>query len=264
MNAVQKLEATGFHTDLCETLHGFAVNTSAHFLSLGMRQDIVQSLVGDTAEYFAGQYLQAQSGINFSCFVPERESKLYLTKMKYLGSIEKLKAQFGDRLPAIVYKTLAFVGTREDPHTEVRIPDIASSLFTLTGADWISADTVLHALPKCSKLNLHTLSLINEATGSVIMHGCACNHLIPAMGDYFIRCFMKLDGAIVVEETESLLRHLLGDMVLLKLGMPRIIGISDRAERTQREWVSGRTFLRQLAPGVKHTLPVPVTEEVSV
>lgn len=252
MNALQRLKVNGFHTDLCETLHGFSTNTATHFLSLGMREDVVQDLVGNTTEYFAAQYLQAQGGINFARFVPEQDSRLYDTKMKYLGAVQKLHAQFWDRLPVIVYNTLAFAGTREDPHTEVRIPDIESSLIALTGSDWIAADTVLHALPKCSKLNLHVLSLINEATGSVLMHGCGCNHVIPAMGEYRIECFMKLDEATIIEETESLLRHMLGDIILLKLGMPRIIGISDRAERTQREWLFGKTVLRQ------------VREEVSV
>lgn len=263
MKTVKQLEAVGFHADLCETLHGFAVNTSAHFLSFGMREDVVQSVVGDTAEYFAGQYLQAQSGIDFTCFVPEQSDRLYTTKMKYLGAIKKLHAQFGGRLPAIVYNTLAFAGTREDPHTEVRIPDVEHNLIKLTGSDWIAADTVLHALPKCSKLNLHTLSLINEATGSVLMHGCGCNHVVPAMGEYLIQCFMELDKATITEETESLLRHMLGDMILLKIGMPRIIGISDRAERTQREWLFGKTVLRQLAPNANFTLPIVVAEEVS-
>ncbi len=235
MKSIKELEASGFHTDLCETLQGFNINTAAHFLSLGMREEVVQSLVGDTTEYFAKQYIQSQAGIDFARFEPEWESRLYSTKMKYLGTIRKLHLQFGDRLPAIVYHTLAFAGTREDPHTEVRIPDIEGDLIALTGSDWISADTVLHALPKCSKLNLHVLSLINEATGSMLMHGCGCNHVIPAMGEYVIQCFMKLDEATIIEETESLLRHMLGDMILLKLGVPRIIGISDHAKRTQRE-----------------------------
>lgn len=247
MNALKKLAASGFHADLCETLHGFAINTSAHFLSLGIQVEIVQGLVGDSAEYFAAQYLQAHAGIDFVRFVPEQDSRLYGTKMKYLSGIQKLHAQFGDRLPAIVYNTLAFAGTREDPHTEVRIPDIESALIELTGSDWIAADAVLHALPKCSKLNLHVLSLINETTGSVLMHGCGCNHVVPAMGEYLIQCFMKLDVTTIIEETGSLLRHMLGDMILLKLGMPRIIGISDRAERTQREWLLGKTVLRQVA-----------------
>jgi len=96
------------------------------------------------------------------------------------------------------------------------------------------------------------------ATGSVLMHGCGCNHVVPAMGEYLIRCFMKLDKATITEETESLLRHMLGDMILLKLGMPRIIGISDRAERTQREWLFGKTVLRQLAPNTNFMLPIVV------
>lgn len=264
MKTVKQLEAVGFHADLCETLHGFAVNTSAHFLSLGMRQDIVQGLVGDTAEYFANQYLQTQTGIDFTRFVPEQGGRLYTTKMNYLSAIQKLHSQFGNRLPAIMYNTLAFAGTREDPHMEVRIPDIEDDLIKLIGSDWIAADTVLHAMPKCSKLNLHTLSLINKATGSVLMHGCGCNHVVPAMGEYLIQCFMKLDVATITEETESLLRHMLGDMVLLKMGMPRIIGISDRAERTQREFLLGKTVLRQISQSAKPALPVTVTEEVSV
>lgn len=246
MNALKTLEVNSFHPDLCETLHGFAISTQAHFLSLGIQQDMVQSLVGDTAEYFAGQYLQSWGGINFSRFEPECGDRLRKTKLAYLGAISKLHRQFGDRLPAIVYNTLAFAGTRENPHTEVRIPDVEGNLIALTGSDWIAADTVLHALPKCSKLNLHVLSLINDATGSVLMHGCGCNHVVPAMGEYRIECFMKLDAATIIEETESLLRHMLGDMVLLKLGMPRIIGISDRAERTQREWFLSKTVLRQV------------------
>lgn len=264
MNALKNLEVSGFHADLCETLHGFVVNTSAHFLSLGMRADVVQDLVSNTAEYFAKQYLQVQAGIDFTRFVPEQGGLLYTTKMNYLGAIQKLHSQFGNRLPAIMYNTLAFAGTREDPHTEVRIPDIEDDLIKLIGSDWIAADTVLHALPKCSKLNLHTLSLINEATGSVLMHGCGCNHVVPAMGEYLIQCFMKLDKATVAEETESLLRHMLGDMMLLKLGMPRMIGISDRAERTQREFLLGKTVLRQIAQGAEHALPVAVAQEVSV
>lgn len=250
MDALQKLIRTGFHRDLCETLYGFATNTQSHFLGLGMREAVVQGLVGDTTEYFVQQYLRSTTGIDFSRFEPELSDRLRGTKIKYLGAIKKLHGQFGDRLPAIVYNTLAFAGSREDPHTEVRIPDVESDLITLTGSDWIAADTVLHALPKCSKLNLHVLSLINEATGSVLMHGCGCNHVIPAMGEYRIECFMELDEATIIEETESLLRHMLGDMVLLKLGMPRIIGISDRAERTQRKWLFGKTVLRQVADGV--------------
>ena len=215
-----------------------------------MREDVVQGLVCDTTQYFAQQYLQSSAGINFSRFEPEQSDRLHGTKVKYLGAIKMLHGQFGDRLPAIVYNTLAFAGTRADPHTEVRIPDVENDLIALTRSDWISADTVLHALPKCSKLDLHVLSLINQATGSVLMHGCGCNHVIPAMGEYRIECFMKPDEATIVEETESLLRHMLGDMILLKLGMPRIIGISNRAERTQREWLFGKTVLRQVADKV--------------
>lgn len=246
MNALQKLIATGFHEDLCETLHGFATNTHNHFLSLGMQDGVVQDLVGNTAEYFANQYLVSRAGVDFTRFEAECSDWLRDTKMRYLGAIQKLHDQFGDRLPAIVYATLAFAGTRENPHTEVMLPDIQEGLQKATGSDWQSADSVLHALPKCSRLNLLVLSLINEATGSVLMHGCGCNHVIPAMGEYVVKCAKDMDAQTILDESESLLRHMLGDMVLLKLGMPRIIGVFNRAERTQREWFFGKTVLRQV------------------
>lgn len=175
------------------------------------------------AEEFARGYLLAP-GFDIKAFRPKVEDPLFDLKEDYADAIQVLFVEFGDRLPIQFYHTLAFMCLRDDPTEDARIPDIAHLL--PDGLSWQAADTVLHTFPICYRLSFHIQSVINKFTGRILGHSCGCNHQLAEMPAGSVNVPMGDKHEIMLEETESYLRHGLGQRFLIEFGMPHGLGRS--------------------------------------
>jgi hypothetical protein len=179
-------------------------------------------------------YLQMlESGFDAAKFAPMTDDPDRAIKERFLVAMKRIMAIYHDRMPLFFYETLAFMGTRPEPSREVRVPDIESIL--PSSMNWKQADTVLHAMPLCSRLNLDVLSHIWEETGCIIVHGCGCNHAVPDPIDgQTVRSFLRKEPQAIIDESESFVRHALAQYIALLAGFPQGFGVSNRARDVAR------------------------------
>ncbi len=218
-DSINRLEAEGFYPDLIASMRGFM----EHMHSTG------QCALGkQIAEQFAAGFLAAP---NFSTdpFRPDATDPLFKLKSNYLDAIQEIFERFRDRLPRQLYATLAFLGTRDDPTIEERIPEIEHLL--PDGMNWKIADSILHALGVSFRLHFDVQSTINKRTGFILGHGCACGCAIAEMSRCVVDARMGDKPAVVEEETQAFLRHALSQCFLLHFGLPQGIGESLKIQR---------------------------------
>ncbi len=208
------LQQLGFYPDILASLQGFMeFMHSKGYCSLGK----------EITEIYAGGYLTAKA-FRAEEFLPMHEDEFSGLKRQYLEALAAIHNRFGDRLPRQFYDTLAFMAIRHDPTKEERIPDLEH---LLPGQmKWQTADAGLHAMPLCSRLYLDVQTEINKATGRVLGHGCGCSCSMAAMPTCIVSAAMGDSTEILLEETESFLRHLLGQCFLLHFGLPQGMGAS--------------------------------------
>jgi hypothetical protein len=208
------LKESGFYPDIVISLERY----------MQFMHDSKQCSTGRTiAEEFAYGYLHARE-FDIKHFRPKIEDAHFDLKESYADAIQVIFTTFGDRLPLQFYQTLAFMCLRENPAEDARIPDIAHLL--PTGLSWQSADTVLHTFPICYRLNFHIQTIIHRHTGRILGHSCGCNHQLAAMPNGNVDVPMGDSFEIMLEETESYLRHGLGQRFLIHFGMPHGLGKS--------------------------------------
>lgn len=212
--SLNSLKELGFYPDIVTSLERF----------MQVMHDSKQCSDGqEIAEEFASGYLHARE-FNINSFRPKTEDTHFDLKESYADAIQVLFVTFGDRLPLQFYQTLAFMCLRDNPAEDARIPDIAHLL--PTGLSWQTADTVLHTFPICYRLSFHIQTVIFQHTGRVLGHSCGCNHQLAAMPCGSIDMPMGDSVPIMLEETESFLRHGLGQRFLIRFGMPHRLGKS--------------------------------------
>ncbi len=209
-----RLQELGFYPDLVGNLRGFMelMHTKG---SCGLGKQI--------AETIAAGYLSARA-FSTEEFAPAPDDAFFELKVQYLKAVKEIHDRFGDRLPRQFYDTLAFMSVRSNPTQEERIPELEHLL--PGGMDWKTADSVLHAMPLCSRLYLHVQTVINRETGRILGHGCGCSHSLASMPTCIVNAPMGDSSHILIEETESFLRHMLGQLFLLHFGLPQGIGPS--------------------------------------
>ncbi len=213
-----KLQDLGFYPDILGSMKGFMefMHSKGH-CGLGMQ----------ITETYAKGYLEA-GAFQVEDFIPKVEDPFYELKTKYLDALATIHRRFGNRLPRQFYDTLAFSARRSDPTKEGRIPDLAHLL--PNNMDWKTADAVLHAMPLCSRLYFDVQTVVNKKTGRILGHGCGCDHSLAAMPTCIVDAAMGDKTEIMLEETESFLRHLLGQCFLLHFGLPQGMGPSVKME----------------------------------
>lgn len=234
------LKQDGFYPDLIASLQGFMEHMhTMHQCRLGQ----------EIAERFAAGYLGVSS-FTFDEYQPRLRDPLFRLKTEYLGAMKHIFQRFHDRLPRQFYATLAFLGTREDPTVEERIPEIEHLL--PDAMNWQIADSMLHALPLCSRLYFDVQTTINVATGRILGHGCGCSCQMAEMPECVIRAGMGDKPEVIAEETESFLRHGLGQNFLLHFGLPQSMGPSIKMQlhdltRLDRKTTAAGHILRSVA-----------------
>ncbi len=157
-------------------------------------------------------------------FAPKLNDPHQDFKKKFLGALQALSKEFGNRVSGAVWETLAALGTRENPHTETSILSVKDRL-TLP---WWMADAILHAMGKVFGWKLHVDSRLFAATGMVMEHNCDCNHAARMPLNGAVSCFISPDK--FREATAALLSHILSESLLIGgLKMPFEMGVSPEA-----------------------------------
>lgn len=149
-------------------------------------------------------------------------------KLKALDAIDELAEFYGNRVPDLLWTTLAFISAREAP-TEDRsiIVEVQQSALP---EHYTFLDACLHALGKVYSLNFHVASIFSQHTGFVPIHNCDCgcslHSLAPAGGGMNF----EMPRANVVKATESFLTHVLAELVALAgFKIPFEFGVGDDA-----------------------------------
>jgi len=189
----------------------------------------------DIVETYARGYIESAQ-FNINDFKPCEEDPFYQLKANYLNAVKEINQRFGNRLPIQFYQVLGFMTLRQDPTQEERIPDLEHLLPGQMG--WKFADAVLHALPLCSRLYFDVQTIINKHTGRILGHGCGCSCGLAEMPRCVIDAPMGDKGCVLIEETESFLRHLLGQCFLLHFGLPQGMGASIKMQVTDLEKIT--------------------------
>ena len=222
-----KLVEEGFYPDLLESMSGF----------MGFMHDKKMCALGvEIVETFAAGFITV-GDFSTNPYQPKQGDPFFDLKRSFLVAVDSLYARFGDRLPRQFYATLAFMTLRTNPVAEERIPELEHLL--QDGMDWKMADSVLHALPLCSRLYFHAQTKINQETGRILGHGCGCGCSIAEMPTCMVNAPMGDSPEVLVEETESFLRHAMSQNYLLRFGLPQGMGVAQKVQNRNERNLQG-------------------------
>jgi len=221
-----QLVQRGFYPDILAAMSGFmAFMHKKKMCALGL----------EIVETFASGFLTVDD-FSTKFYQPKPEDPFFDLKRSYLVAVDSIYSRFGDRLPIQFYSTLAFMTLRTNPVAEERIPELEHLL--QDGMDWQVADSVLHALPLCSRLYFHAQTEVNQVTGRILGHGCGCGCGMPEMPTCVVRAPMGDSMEVLVEETEAFFRHAMAQLFVLRFGLPQGMGVSQKLsnlnERNER------------------------------
>lgn len=163
-------------------------------------------------------------------------------RQKYLCAVKEFYSYYRNRLPAQLYETLAYVGTRQDPTIEKRLPDVADEI----PCDWRIGDAAIHALTLGTGLLLHFESIVFKHTNHLFQHGCGCNHVLPepdTCPDTVLRFTPPREARTIQEYTENFARHHVAEIWKLVQGLPHDFGLSQAATRVGEAAIA-RSFLQ--------------------
>ncbi len=137
--------------------------------------------------------------------------------------------KFGDRLPVQFYQVMLFTGLRPNPETEVKMPTVEHLL--PDNMKWQVGDAVDHSLPLCTRLYMDIQTILFKKTGRIMVHGCGCGKCAPVLaGGASIDVPMSSDPSVFLEETESVVRHFMTQLIPLHWGLPHSMGESMTAQ----------------------------------
>ena len=91
---------------------------------------------------------------------------------EWLDALEQLAGE-NILISPILWETLAALGTRDNPLEEDAIPLVKG----LPHA-WGICDASVHALGKAYELFFHVQERLRQHSGHVLLHNCACNHIV--------------------------------------------------------------------------------------
>lgn len=212
----RSLETQGFHPDLMEVARRFMIVAERDgFAEQGGQ---ILEWAGDG---FTNPFDRTQ-------FEPAANDPDLPFKRNFLDAIDRLAADFGNRVPSVVWQAFAFLGTRPNPHEEAMIPDMQEYLPMHYGL----ADTVLHGASIVYGFMNHVQSRVYEYAGVVLEHGCGCSHSARELkAGAKIECF--LEPSEIPQATFALLIQLLCMAKSIMVdGYPFNLGLSPEFVKT--------------------------------
>ena len=217
------LQRAGFHEDIVLRAKGFFLQARR----LGFENQATEFLM-----WIGEGFLKPFSKDDFA---PDPNDPDRALKINVLQSLERLSNEFGDRVSSVVWRTLAYLGTRPNPE---KYASILSQKEHLPFA-WYLADTVLHGLGKVYGLKLHIDSRIFQYAQVALEHNCDCGCDIHGLdSDGKIASFLKPERVQLA--TAALFSHLCGESLLIMgLKMPFEMGVSPEAHEVMSLSFSG-------------------------
>lgn len=148
---------------------------------------------------------------------------------KWRSAVAEIYQIHGDRLPVQFYQVLLWSGIRPQPQAEVKMPEVEHLL--PDGMSWQVGDGVEHSLPLCTRLFMGIQTILFKHTGTIMVHGCGCGSCAPTLcADAVINVPMSDRPGVGLEETESVVRHFMAQLLLLNWNLPHSIGPSMTAQ----------------------------------
>ncbi len=217
--SLQTLVGFGFYPDHIDSMTGFLHKMH----TLGMCQ------IGmDIVETVAAGFLKSRA---FDPWGTMEDSPLNDPKFtrKWRSAVAEIHQIHGDRLPVQFYQVLLWSGIRPQPQTEVKMPEVEHLL--PDGMTWQVGDGVEHSLPLCTRLFMDVQTILFKHTGTIMVHGCGCGSCAPTLcADAVISVPMSDRPGVGLEETESVVRHFMSQLLLLHWNLPHSIGPSMTAK----------------------------------
>jgi hypothetical protein len=144
---------------------------------------------------------------------------------RWRSAVAEIHEKYQDRLPVQFYQIILFSGVRSRPEIEVKIPEVEHLL--PDGMSWQVGDGVEHSLPLCTRLYMDVQTILYRHAGSIMIHGCGCGNCAPTLSTRaIINIPMSDDAGVGIEETESVVRHFMSQLILLHWNLPHSIGPS--------------------------------------
>lgn len=142
-----------------------------------------------------------------------------------VAAMTELDSEFGDRVPALLWESLAYLGTRGDP---TRMRSILVEKEALPAPYWL-VDACLHAWPIVYGFADHVRSRFFAHTGMRLEHNCDCGcAIMPAGDDGVLRAFLPRQRWR--EATSALMSHLFDQIItIVVLKLPFELGVSPEA-----------------------------------
>lgn len=201
----KKLEERGFHEDLL-------LRAYAHMgWSARTYEGVDDSKLGNARAFVSAMGKGFSKPFNRELFPVAVDDPFFKLKTNALNAIQELSDEFGDRVTAVMWDSLAHLATRSEPEEKKSILKEADTLPHHYGV----VDTCLHAMGKVYSFSLHVQSTFFKHTGMVLIHNCDCDcsllNLAPVDG--VIK--FKLGPQQIFEATQSLFTHLLAESELI-------------------------------------------------
>lgn len=216
-----ELRRRGFHDDL------YLRVAAQHLWGMENRLVISSELLDPFLAKLAEGYSERFSKLSFLDMIGEDDEYREL-KVRTLYAVDELAEQFGDRLPTLLWRTLAFVAVREEPTQDRSI--IAEVQKSSLPEHYTYLDACLHALGTVFNLNFHVESVFYKHTGHVLIHNCDCGCSLHSLAKPSGSMCAELPRESVKKATESFLVHLLAQFVMLAgLKLPFELGVGDDA-----------------------------------
>lgn len=198
----KQLEEAGFHPDIAD-------RALAHLAWTERTEN--QTWIGNARAFLASIGKGFATRFDRTGFEPQPNDPYHEMKRKALDAICELADEFGDRVPSVMWNSLAHLATRNEPEEKHSILKEAGTLPHHYGI----VDTMLHAMGKVYTFALHVQSVFFRHTGMVLVHNCDCNCSLLNL--------RKSDGGITFhlneserfEATESLMSHMCAESHLI-------------------------------------------------
>lgn len=198
----KELEAKGFHSDLIDRAYAHLAWTERTGNALWVKN--ARAFLSSIGKGFLGPFER-------KAFEPAKDDPHHDLKARGLQAILQLSVEFGDRVPSVMWNSLAHLATRKDPEQTRSILKEADSLPHHFGI----VDTMLHAMGKVYTFALRVQSVFYSHTGMALVHNCDCDcsllNLAPVSGTINF----SMDQKQIREATQSLFTHMCAESHLI-------------------------------------------------
>lgn len=165
-------------------------------------------------------------------FEPDHNDPQFELKTNALNAIVEMVDFYGDRISAVVWKSLAHLACRTNPEVEQSIIKEAAS-GTLP-YHYTLVDSALHATGLVYTFLMHVNSIMFRHTGRVLVHNCDCKCSLVNL-EMLNGCIeYELPQANITVASQSVLTHLLAETFkLMECFLPFAYSITPEACQIQ-------------------------------